>query len=166
MKVLKKQNNSHDCLVCGVDNPLGVKASFYEMENQSLIALFSFQSLHQSYPERTHGGMISALIDETIGRAMWIYRPEGWACTLKLEVEFHKAVPYDVPLKCVARIDKMGNLTFHGSAEILTREGTLLARGSALYMFLSLTKISPQEGPAIHPEDINVFVPDDLKEID
>jgi len=166
MKVLKKQNNSHDCLVCGIDNPLGVQASFYEMEDRSLIALFSFKSLHQSYPERTHGGMISALIDETIGRAMWIDQPEGWACTLKLEVQFHKAVPYDVPLKCVAKIDKIDKISFHGTAEISMRDGTLLARGSALYMFLPLTAISPHEGQGIHPEDINVFVPDEIKEID
>lgn len=166
MKVIKKQNNSHDCLVCGVDNPLGVKASFYEMEDKSLIALFSFKSHHQSYPERTHGGMISSLIDETIGRAMWIYQPDGWACTLKLEVQFHKAVPYDVPLKCIAKIDKIDKISFHGTADILTRDNVLLARGSALYMFLTLATISPTKGQDIHPQDINVFVPDGIKEID
>ena len=32
-KVVKKQNGSKRCIVCGVDNELGLKASFYELEN-------------------------------------------------------------------------------------------------------------------------------------
>ena len=42
MKVVKKQTLSHNCIVCGLDNPEGVKARFYEMEDGSLISLFSF----------------------------------------------------------------------------------------------------------------------------
>jgi acyl-coenzyme A thioesterase PaaI-like protein len=112
MKVIKKQTNSHDCLVCGIDNPYGLHARFYEMEDKSLIALFTYSSKHQSYPERTHGGMIAAVIDESIGRAIWISDPTIWACTIKLEIEYHKGVPYDTPLKCVSRIDHEDKLDF------------------------------------------------------
>jgi len=168
MKVIKKQTNSHDCLICGIDNPYGLHAPFYEMEDGSLICLFQFDPNHQSYPERTHGGMIAAMIDECIGRAVWIKEPDLWACTIKLEVEYHQAVPYGVPLKCVSRIDKENTLTFHGIAEIKTRDDKLLARGSALYMKLPLSTISPEKSKTghINPEDINVYVPDDVKEID
>jgi Thioesterase superfamily. len=167
MKVIKKQSNGHDCLVCGIDNPSGLHASFYEMEDESLIALFKYDSRFQSFPERTHGGMIAAVLDETIGRAIWIKEPELWACTLKLEVEYHQAVPYDVPLKCVGRIDKENSLTFHGMAEIMSMDGKLLARGTALYMKLRFDQISPKtsKGMVIHPNDINVDIPDDVKEI-
>jgi uncharacterized protein (TIGR00369 family) len=163
MKVIKKQTNSHDCLVCGVDNPYGVHAAFYEMEDQSLIALFRFDANHQSYPERTHGGMIAAMLDETIGRAVWILDPNVWGCTIKLEIQYHQAVPYDTPLKCVGKIDHLDKMTFHGTAEIKTMDNRLLARGVALYMVLPLSKISPSgEGKA---EDLNVYVEDSVKEI-
>ena len=66
MKVINKQTNSKMCILCGIENPCGVKASFYEMEDNSVIALFSFKEMHQSYPERTHGGMISAMLDESL----------------------------------------------------------------------------------------------------
>ena len=69
MKVRKKQTNAKDCIVCGINNPYGIHASFYEMEDDSLIALFRYKFDHQSYPERVHGGMIAAMLDETIGRA-------------------------------------------------------------------------------------------------
>jgi uncharacterized protein (TIGR00369 family) len=162
MKVLKKQSNSHDCLICGVDNPYGVHASFYEMEDGSLISLFHFDERHQSYPERTHGGMIAAIIDETIGRTIWIKNPTVWGVTIKLEIQYHQAVPYGVPLKCIGVIDKSDQISFHGTAEIRDQENKLLARGSALYMEIPLSKIALHEE---HPSDINVDVPDEVREI-
>lgn len=166
MKVVKKQTLSHDCIVCGLDNPEGIKARFYEMEDGSLISLFSFKSCHQSYPERTHGGMITAMIDETIGRAIWIKKPGAWGCTIKLSIEYHKGVPYDVPLKCIGVIDSISSLTFKGHAEIRTMDNVLLARGEALYMFLPLDTIAPHSH--LSPDDVNVPCPEDdnVTEID
>jgi hypothetical protein len=40
----------------------------------------------------------------------------------------------------------------------------MLARGSALYMNIPLSKITLGENE--HPDDINVEIPDDIKEID
>ena len=61
MKVISKQTNSKMCLICGLDNKLGLKANFYNMEDDSVGAIFTFKPEHQSYPERVHGGMLSAL---------------------------------------------------------------------------------------------------------
>ena len=70
MKVLRKQANSKSCIICGMDNPLGVKAPFYEMEDNSVVTLFSYRSEHQSYPGRAHGGMITCMLDELIDKSM------------------------------------------------------------------------------------------------
>lgn len=164
MKVVKKQTNATDCIVCGTENPNGVHASFYEMEDGSLRALFHFDAKHQSYPERTHGGLIAGIIDESIGRAIWIKKPGAYACTLKLNIEYHKGVPYGVPLVCKAYIDHVDNICFKGHAEICNEKGEMLAKGTALYMFLTLKQISPEED--VKEEDINVFVPDNVTEID
>lgn len=163
MKVRKKQTNAKDCIVCGINNPYGIHASFYEMEDDSLIALFRYKFDHQSYPERVHGGMIAAMLDETIGRAIWIKRPGSYACTLKLNVEYHKGVPYDTPLKCVAHITHIDKICFKGEAEIQTMDGKMLAKANALYMFLTLDQIAPVDG--ISEEDINVLVPDEVTDI-
>lgn len=50
MKVSYKQNNSRMCVMCGLDNPFGVQAPFYVMEDQSVMTLFRFREEHQSYP--------------------------------------------------------------------------------------------------------------------
>ena len=163
MKVKQKQTNSTDCIVCGKDNPYGIHASFYEMEDDSLIALFHYKFHHQSYPERVHGGMIAAMLDESIGRAIWIHKPGCYACTLKLNVEYHKGVPYNTPLKCIAKITHMDKICFKGEAEIQTMDGVMLAKANALYMFLTLDQIAPKGG--INEQEINVMEEDNIKEI-
>ena len=164
MKVLHKQANSHDCIICGIDNEGGLHASFYEMEDDSLIGLFTYKAHHQSYPERVHGGMICALCDEMIGRAIWIKHPLTYGCTMKLEMEYHAPVPYEKPLKARSYVEKETSLTWKGICEIRDEEGKLLARCHALYMFLTKKQISPNEN--VTDDDLNIMVPDDVKEID
>ncbi len=142
MKVTKKQDNSHDCIVCGIDNKLGLNARFYETEGKKVVALFKYLPEHQSYPGRTHGGMICALLDELIGRAIWIDHPDLWGVTMNIEVKYRKPVPYDVPLKAIGQIDSETSRTFSGSGKILDHEGNILAEATANYMKLPLSKIS------------------------
>ena len=59
MKVVKKQNNSKMCVMCGLDNPAGVRAPFYTMEDGSVVTRFRYGEVHQSYPGRVHGGLIA-----------------------------------------------------------------------------------------------------------
>ena len=59
MKVIKKQPNTLDCVICGINNEFGLKAPFYETETNEVVTLFEFKEHHQSYPGRTHGGIIS-----------------------------------------------------------------------------------------------------------
>ena len=66
-KVVRKHNNSGNCFVCGLDNPFGLHAAFYELEDGSVCALVTADPRHQSYPGRVHGGVICAMLDETMG---------------------------------------------------------------------------------------------------
>lgn len=161
MKVTKKQNNSHDCIICGMDNDLGLQAQFYEMEDNTVIAKFQFRPEHQSYPGRTHGGMISALLDELIGRAIWIKDPECWGVTMTLNVKFRKPVPYGTQLLGTGRIDSESSRTFSGSGEIKDSEGNILAEATAVYMKLPIEKISDIHNGG----DVNVYIEDNIKEI-
>ena len=160
MKVIKKQTNSKMCIICGVETNAGVGTSFYEMEDNSVIALFSFKEIHQSYPERTHGGMISAMLDETIGRAIWIIEPNTWGVTANLQVRFRKPVPYNVPLKAIGNIIENKSRIFKGVGRIETLEGDLLAEAEATYVKLPLSKIATS-----NHEDVNIYIADNIKEI-
>lgn len=161
MKVLKKQTNSKMCLICGLENEAGLKAPFYEMEDNSVVTIFEYKEIHQSYPGRTHGGMISCLLDELVGRAIWITEPNTWGVTMTLNVKFRKPVPYNTKLKGVGRIINDKPMHFEGTGEIYDMDGNLLASAEASYMKLPLSKIANS-----NHEDVNIYVPDDVKEID
>jgi len=43
------------CFICGVKNPVGLKASFYEQPDGSVLACFIGQEQHQGCSGRMHG---------------------------------------------------------------------------------------------------------------
>lgn len=142
LKVLKKQNNSADCIICGTKNDASLNAGFYEVEGEYIVTKFVPRYQHQSYPNRMHGGMISAVLDETIGRAIMIKDPNQWGVTSELIVKFRKPVPLNQTLYCVGKVIKEGTRTFVGSGFIEDQNGTLLAHGEATYVKLPLDKIA------------------------
>jgi acyl-coenzyme A thioesterase PaaI-like protein len=66
--IMEKQPNSRMCFVCGIDNPIGLHLSFYTDDEGRCIARFRPGPEHQGYPGHLHGGIISTLLDEAMGR--------------------------------------------------------------------------------------------------
>ena len=163
MKVTKKQLNSRNCIICGLDNDLGLKAPFYNLDDGSVASIFTFKSEHQSYPGRTHGGMITALLDELIGRALWVNSPDVYGVTTSINVTFRKPVPYDVKLKGRGYITFEASRWFSAKGEIYDFDGTVLAEATAKYLKLSPELI--QTGIDIH-EEMCYDIKDDVKELD
>lgn len=161
MKVIKKQVNSKMCIICGINNEAGLKAPFYEMEDKSVVSIFKYSQIHQSYPERTHGGLISTMLDEIIGRAIWIDEPDVWGVTMDLYVKFRKPTPLDTPLYAVGKITKSSKKFFSGTGYIKDMNGNILAEAEANYIKLPVSKLASTD---VH-EDVNILIPDDVKEI-
>jgi len=140
---MKKQPTSRMCFVCGERNPAGVHVRFYEQEDGSLLARFTAQEKHQGYPGRMHGGVITAVLDETIGRAIMIRHGEAvWGVTGELHVRFRKPVPIRVELTAVGRITAENNRLFEGSGELYLPDGTVAAEGTGKYIKLDISKIA------------------------
>lgn len=133
-KVLKRQNNSRMCVVCGLENPFGLKAAFFELENGTIAALFTPVSHHQGYPGRLHGGLANAILDETIGRAIQIASPNIWGVTVDLTVRYRKPVPLDRQIKVLARITGENRRFFEGTGEIVLEGGGVAVEGRGRYL--------------------------------
>ena len=164
MKVLRMQRNSKNCIICGMENELGLKAPFYELDNDSVASVFSFKSEHQSYPDRTHGGMISALLDELMGRALWIKEPEMFGVTTTLSITYRKPVPLDTKVKARGYLTHNSKIGFSAKGEIYSMDGTLLAQGSAKYFKMPFNRVF-DDSSTIH-EEMCYEPPMDLAEID
>ncbi len=142
VRVLKKQHNSNDCAVCGVKNPISLNAQIYELENGMVVGLTTGRECHQSYPNRMHGGIISALLDEIIGRAITILEPETFGVTASLEVKFKKPVPLNEPIKVVGKIIKNTRMFFETEGFVEDQNGNILAIAHATYVKQNVEKIS------------------------
>lgn len=142
MKVLERQLNSRHCIVCGMENPSGLKAPFYNMEDGSVVSVFSFDFNHQSYPERVHGGLISAMLDEIIGRSLWVTEKDTYAVTTSLEITYRKPVPYGEKLLAKGFITNNSSHWFSAEGFIYNKNGNLLAQGKGRYLKLPPDKIS------------------------
>lgn len=141
--VTRKQPNSKMCLVCGMKNPYGLKAFFYETATNELIALFTPRPEHQSYPGRLHGGITTAILDETVGRAIIMKQEETfWGVTVEFTTRFKKPVPTDQELRVVGRITKEDGRFFEGTGEVVLPSGEIAATGHGRYIKMQLEKIA------------------------
>ena len=94
---------------------------FYEQEDGSVLSRFTAPEQHQGYPGRMHGGVITAIMDETIGRAIMIgYGEAIWGVTVELNVRFRKPVPLGVELTAVGRITQREQPPFRGQRRTRT----------------------------------------------
>jgi uncharacterized protein (TIGR00369 family) len=140
--VISSQNVSRMCMVCGTENGAGLGARFFELEGGELLGVFTPRTEHQGYPGRLHGGIASALLDETIGRAISIGDPSTFGVTVELTVRFRKPVPLDGEVRAIARITKDSSRLFEGTGEILLEDGTVAVTASGRYMRMPIERIA------------------------
>lgn len=141
-KKIKKQPNARDCFVCGVRNTLGLKARFYENDENELEAYFTPTDNHQGYPERLHGGVAASILDEVIGRAIQINAPDIWGVTTDLKIKYRKPLPLGSELKVVGRITNDTRMMFEGTGEILTPDGDVAISAHGTYMKIHVKDIT------------------------
>lgn len=142
-QITRKQPNAKLCLVCGLKNPYGLKTFFYELENDELMAVCRPLEEHQSYPNLLHGGITTAILDETIGRAILIkHDGEIWGVTLEFRTRYKKPIPLNGELRVIGRITKEGKRVFEGTGELLLPDGSIAAEGHGKYIKQPLDKIA------------------------
>lgn len=144
-KVVRKQKNGRCCFACGTENPAGLRAYFYEMEDGALTALFTPREEHQSYPGRVHGGISAALLDEAMGRAIMVREPEIWGVTMTIQLKYRKPVPLGVELRVTARVTKNTSRAFEAAGELLLPDGSVAVAAGGKFIKLPMEKITSEE---------------------
>jgi acyl-coenzyme A thioesterase PaaI-like protein len=150
---LTKQPNSAHCFICGVQNTGGLHVRYYETTagdgTPEILARFTGGHHHQGYPDRMHGGVITGVLDETIGRAINIGAgPQvaaQWGVTVELEVKFLRPVPLEVELTARGRITNISKRLFAGTGELYLPDGSIAATAIGKFVQLSLEQITADE---------------------
>lgn len=134
---MQKQFNSRTCFLCGVDNEQGFKLSWYSDFKKNLVQTeVRIPDYYSGYPGVAHGGIVSALLDETSFRAILLSNrnmlPEHAYLTAGLSVSYLRPTPTGLPLTVLGWINDSSGDKFNVGAEIRTADGLVTARCKAV----------------------------------
>ncbi len=91
------------CFVCGDKNKIGLKVKFYE-KNGGAAAEFSPKETLEGYKGLLHGGILAALLDEIMIKAVLV--KDVYCVTAELSVRYKKPVDIADKLSFFGWIDK------------------------------------------------------------
>lgn len=93
---------SDGCFVCGHSNVHGLQVQFY-VQNNSVRVDLNFARHFNSFPNITHGGILSSILDEAMGWSAFIFSDvETFLFTRELTVTYKRNAPIGEPLLLVA----------------------------------------------------------------
>ncbi|HHB91436.1 MAG TPA: PaaI family thioesterase [Anaerolineae bacterium] len=153
----QKQYNSRMCFVCGVENPAGLHAHFYQIDDRTCVARFLPADHHQGYPGRVHGGVIAAIMDETMGRAVW-GDAQTWGVTAELTLKYKLPVPLDEMLTVVGRLTRDTRRVFEAEGELLTADGRVAVVAKGKYIKIPLERILEETAAAGLNPGLELFI--------
>ncbi len=130
------------CFVCGPRNRSGLRLRF-EREGGVVTATFRGREEHQGFPGYVHGGVITALLDETMSRVSLL--EDRWTMTARMEVRFRRPVPVDQPVTAVAKKVEERRGFVEAEGRVLLPDGTVAASATGTFAYLgeeSLARMS------------------------
>ncbi len=140
---MKKQPNSRMCFVCGLGNPIGLRAAFYEDDAGRVTAKFTPRPEHQGFPGIMHGGIVTALLDETLGRVA--IAAGRWMVTGRLNVRFRRPIPVDETLTVVGEAVKWDGRMLEARGEIRLADGRVGAEATGTFLEIPPDRIEGME---------------------
>jgi uncharacterized protein (TIGR00369 family) len=129
---MKKQPNSQMCFVCGLENPIGLKMAFYQDDEGRVTAKFTPGSQHQGYPGVVHGGIVTALLDETLGRVA--IASGRWMMTGRLTIRFRRSIPIGETLTVTGEVMSWKKRVLEARGEIRLADGQVGAEGTGTFL--------------------------------
>jgi acyl-coenzyme A thioesterase PaaI-like protein len=123
------------CFVCGQRNPFGLHLVF-QQDDKSIIADFQPREEHQGFPGVLHGGIVAAVLDETLGRTSLLSEHPEWTMTGKLEIRYRKYVPFGPLLRVRATLESTRRrmLQAKGILTLANDESIILAEATGIFL--------------------------------
>ncbi len=130
---LNDETGYQRCFVCGQRNPVGLKLRF-ALDDGDVVTRFMPGPEHQGFPGVTHGGILAALLDETLGRTGLV---EGtWMMTGRFAVRYRAPAPIGEPITVRARVLRRRPGAVEAEGEALRTDGTVVAEATGVFVNL------------------------------
>ena len=122
----------HWCFACGRLNPSGLHLDF-DVATDRATARYTGTQIHQGYDGALHGGIVTALLDETMGWA--IFHQGIWGVTARINVTFRRPVPLGVELIVSGAVTRDRGRAIETSGTLVRgSDGMLLAEADGLFL--------------------------------
>jgi len=118
------------CFVCGDKNQYGLNVAFYQMDDK-VVAEYVAGSHFQGYKDILHGGILSALLDEVMIRA--VLAQGILSLTSEIKVRFKKLVRVGDRLSLEGRMVEDKGRMLLAEGKITNQENEVVAWGEGKF---------------------------------
>ena len=91
--------------------------------------------LHVGFPGVVHGGLVSAVLDDVMGRSPLLIR--RWVVTARLEVRYRGPAPAGLPLRVEGAMTTVRRRVITAAGRLLRPDGALVAEATGTYLPLT-----------------------------
>ena len=148
-----QQPSAKLCFVCGVENPCGLQIRFFNDGVHRVQAEVTLGEQYQSYPGVAHGGILSTILDETMGRATLSAAdpdaPERFMVTARMDIRYRQPVPLGQPFTVRGRVEQDRGRMVRAAGEIVLTDGTVAVEATA-----TLVEIPPEQIEQMQTADV------------
>lgn len=131
----EKLPNFHACFVCGDRNPSGLAVRFHA-DGEAVWTRFTPAEPQMGYQGITHGGILAALLDETMGWAPSLAN-RRFCLTVEIRVQYVKPLPLGTEVTVTGRVIEGSRRIWETEGEVRDDAGTMYARATGRYMPVS-----------------------------
>jgi len=130
---MRKQANSEECFICGMQNPAGFKLAFHEYPDGTVRSQLRIRSEYQGWPGVVHGGIIASLLDEVMAR---VYMNDSTGnrlmMTAKLDIRYRKPVKTESMIQIIGYpVEDKGRVAT-ARGELVDDDGVVLAEANSV----------------------------------
>ncbi len=137
MGVVEREYLPHSsrCFICGDENGCGVRTRFF-VEGDAVRTQVVLPRHVNGYKDVAHGGVIAALLDESMGWAATVFgERHAMYLTGELTVKYLSPVPVGEPIEIVSRLQEDSGRIAYSSGELVCGDRVCVrAKGKFLPM--------------------------------
>jgi len=126
------------CFVCG-NEPSQKLAARFQFDGERATTTVTPTEAHMGYPGIAHGGIVSALLDETMGWAACEMR-KRFCMSVELTIRFSRPLPIGREVIVSGERTRDRGRIWEGKGEVRDKDGTLYARATGKYVPVGLTE--------------------------
>lgn len=127
---MKQMKRYPGCFVCGDKNPIGLNVAFYS-DHERVVANYTAGRQFEGYKDVLHGGILSALLDEVMIRA--VLDRGIFSLTSEIRVKFKRMVKIGEKLSLEGRLAQERGKFLVAEGKITNQKNEVVALGEAKF---------------------------------